>query len=138
MRKVVFIRHGSAENGRDDFNRDLASIGILEARKTAEEIKSKGLIPDLIIHSAALRTTKTANIISEIFNLDQKFIIPYEELYLASSDKILEIIKEQHQDFKIIFLVGHNPGISVLATRMLKDMSISFLPADFVAVDYFR
>ena len=60
MKNIVFIRHGSAEDGRDDFNRDLKPVAFDEINSTANKLLEKRLIPDIIVHSAALRTSKTA------------------------------------------------------------------------------
>lgn len=42
-------------------------------------------------------------------------MLSVEDLYLANPESILSILQTTSDDFQDVILVGHNPGISVLA-----------------------
>src|SRR6185369_5325047 len=73
---IYFVRHGESEANlkgvfagqRDDSL--LTQKGREQARKTAENIKEKGLVFDRIISSPLKRTFETAKIIASIIGFD--------------------------------------------------------------------
>ncbi|MFD2145935.1 SixA phosphatase family protein [Mucilaginibacter antarcticus] len=111
MKKLLLIRHAQAthETGLVDFERPLKPSGLQDAAVMAGRIKEKGLVPQTLISSPALRTISTANVFSQ--HLD---IAPAQEkasIYDASQDQLLDIISMLNDDQDFIGLVGHNPGI---------------------------
>ena len=64
MRRLFLIRHAKAEPsvGRDDYERALTDRGRDDARRVAEVLRARDLLPDVLIHSGALRTKQTAEI----------------------------------------------------------------------------
>ena len=61
-RRLTLIRHANAEQDSDvrDFERPLSRKGQNEALEMARRFQERGLIPDLILASAATRTRETA------------------------------------------------------------------------------
>ncbi|MEP0712905.1 MAG: histidine phosphatase family protein, partial [Algoriphagus sp.] len=63
MKKIILVRHGkSAWNNSEltDHDRPLATRGLNDVPMMALRLKEKGLTPDLIITSSAIRATQTS------------------------------------------------------------------------------
>ncbi len=91
--KLTLLRHAHSKHAGDDKNRVLSPKGIEQAL-TYRKLSSKNKINcNLVIHSSAIRTRETADII--FYGADSK--IPYIEiptLYLPESEKdISEVSK---------------------------------------------
>ncbi|MDA3958506.1 histidine phosphatase family protein [Oceanispirochaeta sp.] len=118
--KLVLIRHGKSDWHTDDidFNRPLNKRGLKDAPLMAEELKRRGIEPDMILTSTAVRALTTARLMVEVF--DQTVVEELPDLYLASAQVILETILTKMDDEMTLFLVGHNPGISLAAEKLIK------------------
>ena len=64
MRRLFLIRHAKAQPaaGQNDYRRALTDRGRADARRMAERLPSAGLLPEVLIHSGALRAKETAEI----------------------------------------------------------------------------
>lgn len=112
MKKLLLIRHAQAthEGGYTDFERPLTPKGIREATTMAGRINAKGITPQLLVSSPALRTMGTADIFTEHLSIHQPHI--NKDIYDASTQTLLEVISRFDDSNEFIALVGHNPGIS--------------------------
>jgi phosphohistidine phosphatase len=112
MKKLLLIRHAKAEKdtGGKDFDRPLKYPGIQDARFMADRIKEKGITPQLIVTSPALRTKTTAEIFADAFKLSD----PTEEksIYEASQQAWLKVVNRLPDQYDFIAIVGHNPGVA--------------------------
>jgi phosphohistidine phosphatase len=130
MKKLLIIRHAKATHkpGFIDFERPLTSSGVADAGIMAERIKHKGLTPDLIIASPALRTKATADIITQHLSISKA---PTNALiYDASEKTLIEVINAFPDQHQFIGLVGHNPGI----TQILYTLTDSYQEMDTCSV----
>jgi phosphohistidine phosphatase len=121
MRKLILIRHASAEPERyplKDFDRQLDTEGNTTAKSLGRFFRDKGLIPEMILHSAARRTTQTAELIANEWNMERHQIRSELPLYNASHQILLERLKNIQDEIQFLALVGHNPGISQIATLL--------------------
>jgi phosphohistidine phosphatase len=117
MKKLYLIRHAKSSWKNleiDDFYRPLNKRGELNAPFMAEKLKERGVIPDLILSSPALRAKKTAKILSKKI-LSKKRVTYIQNIYEAYSSELLEILKTVDDKHTTLFLVGHNPGVNDLA-----------------------
>lgn len=92
----------------DDFDRVLNRRGRDSADALGDWLKARDLVPDRALVSSAKRTAETF----------RRLMLPCPvshlgELYHASPDGMLEVLRTV-QD-RHILLVGHNPGIGLLA-----------------------
>ncbi len=112
MKTLLLIRHAKAEQGSsyDDFHRPLKTRGIDDATNMAGRLKSKGIIPQAMVSSPAMRTLSTAEVFSH--QLSTGGIKTNNAIYEASDATLLNIITELPDEYDFIALVGHNPGIS--------------------------
>jgi len=131
VKKLILIRHADAETGSfstSDFNRKLTDKGKNRAIIQANRIKSMNINPDLIITSNAIRALETTEIISNILSPNcpiQKVPLLYDDF--TSSD-FFNLLSKIDNSIETIALVGHNPNISVMASRIDSNAKINFAP----------
>ena len=119
MRRLFLLRHAKAEHsiGRDDYERALTDRGRDDARRVAEALRANNLLPEILIHSGALRTKQTA----EIFASGWPRRVELQEdlgLYDASDGTLFERARALDDAHASVGLVGHNPGIGNLAIAL--------------------
>lgn len=133
MKKIYLIRHGKAEDGYDktDFERELIAKGEKKTKKIAQFLADQKITVDLMLVSMAQRTRQTAEILAETMSVSKKKIQEEKALYLASTNGILEVIYGVDDQIDHLMVVGHNPGISSLATY-LSNEDIDWLPTSAV------
>lgn len=112
MKKLLLIRHAKAEQGSSfaDFERSLKPRGIDDATMMAGRLKTKGIIPQLVVSSPAQRALSTAEVFSH--QLATGDIQTNKAIYEASDATLFSIITGLPDEYEFIALVGHNPGIS--------------------------
>jgi phosphohistidine phosphatase len=142
MRRLFLIRHAKAEPsvGRDDYERALAGRGRDDARRVAEVLRTRDLLPDILLHSGALRTKQTAEILASEW---PRRVELQEELglYDATQDMLFARARELADAHASVGFVGHNPGIGELAVSLagsgafpdLRRMTVKY-PTGAVAV----
>lgn len=113
-KRFVIIRHAKAafaDLGESDFDRHLSQSGKKDALQMGQLLHSLQLNADAIYHSAAKRTTQTAQqLIKNWTNIPE--LIPIEKLYNAPSKTLEEVIASANDQFDTIYIVAHNPGVS--------------------------
>lgn len=135
MKKLIALRHGNSPFAPDDFNRGLSDYGVSQAKDAAKKIDSENISIDLVLHSAALRTTKTAHVVADELSIKEDIIIPNHELYNATLDEIISVLREQDDSFNTILLVGHNPGLSELCSKLSVNKFFNLETAEFKIID---
>jgi len=120
MKRIYLMRHGKAEDGFDksDFDRNLHPKGQRKTKKIAAFLLAQNIKPQLILSSAANRTMQTSEIIAQALKIPENAIIKTKPLYLASADQILDVIYAVDDHINNIMIVGHNPGISSIASYL--------------------
>ncbi len=120
MKTIFLMRHGKSEDGYDktDFERDLHPKGEKKTLKIARFLLEQHYKPQKIITSAAYRTIQTAKIMSKVLGIPDSDIIETKQLYLASADEMLSYIYGIDDSINSIMMVGHNHGISDLASYL--------------------
>lgn len=117
MKNILLLRHAKSSwknKGLNDIDRPLNKRGLKDAPLMAERFASMNILPDLIISSSSKRTSITVEYFRKVLTHKYEFIIT-EQLYLANSDELLEILSNVDEKFKVVMLVCHNPGITDLA-----------------------
>jgi phosphohistidine phosphatase len=120
-RRLTLLRHGKAEAVDafpEDFERTLTHRGVIEAQEMATRLVHRNLIPDLILVSPAERAWATAEIVATTCELDAKQIQCARELYLATAERAWGLLAHRATSLGHILIVGHNPGLSQIASRL--------------------
>jgi phosphohistidine phosphatase len=123
MKKLILIRHAKSSWNfphLKDFDRPLNSRGKKDAPLMGRRLKKKKEHPDLIISSPAKRAIKTAKIIAKQLDYPKKKIVVKENIYEASTDDLLEVIRNIDDKFTNVYLFGHNPGFNNLSYYLTK------------------
>lgn len=120
-RKLLLARHGKAlEHSGDfrDWERPLTEEGVNNTRKTADELRKQLLSPDLIISSQAIRAISTALILAECLNYPFEKVRIDNHIYAHSATDMLKTIHRLDDTCRTVMVVGHNPGMSELASSL--------------------
>lgn len=141
MKKIIFVRHGRAEEpapSMTDFERSLTPKGKAISRQMAKIVREKEDDPGLFISSPAFRAIETALIFADEFGEDPGKIIIRSNLYfkinLTSFALMLEEIGE---DTDKIILFGHNPAFTEIPDR-LSHSGCDFMPKSGVVCLSFK
>jgi phosphohistidine phosphatase len=130
MLRLVLLRHGKSswDDARlDDFERPLAPRGLRNVPEMGRRLAQRGLPIDLVISSTAVRALATARGVAREIGYREDRIQQAPELYLASPDEILGVIRAAPAGIGTVMVVGHNPGFTELANR-LDDIRIDNMP----------
>jgi phosphohistidine phosphatase len=120
IRRLTLLRHGKAEAADaypEDYERPLTHRGIIEAQEMGSRLVKRDLVPDLILVSPAERAWATAEIIATACELDAKQMQCARELYLATPERTWQLLAQRAASLNHIMICGHNPGLSLIASR---------------------
>lgn len=134
MKTLLLVRHAKSSwehPGVDDHDRPLNDRGLRDAPKMGRRLAERGVAPDVILSSTAVRARTTAELIAEELGFDAARIITDERLYAASADEVLQVIGEVDGDVSCAMVVGHNPETVSLARRLSDE--IHEMPTSAVA-----
>lgn len=121
MKTLCLIRHAktSWENPTGaDFDRPLDERGLLDANALSEFLQNKGLVPELILASPAVRTRHTAEIIANNLTINREKIQFHKQIYGAGVEDLLGVLMELPNEINTVFLVAHNPAVTMLASYL--------------------
>ncbi len=124
MKKIVFVRHGRAEDqaaGISDFERSLTVKGKIISRQMARRFKELENDPGILITSPAFRALETAYIFAGEFGIKPESVMIASDLYFKASLKIMfEIIAKIDEKTDTITLFGHNPAFTEMPDRLCR------------------
>jgi phosphohistidine phosphatase len=125
MKKIIFVRHGRAEDDSPDipdFERSLISKGKNITKLMAGKLKEKVKDIGVIIASPAFRAIETALIFAGEYGVDAEKIVINSDLYFRLDEKsFFVILKSIDEDVNTISLFGHNPSFTELAGYFCKE-----------------
>lgn len=123
MKILTLLRH--AKSGWNDpvardFDRPLNRRGRKAAQTIGQEMRARHLSFDRVVASPAVRVVET---ISDVVDGYGRPIRPdYDErLYLAPVTTLLDVIRETNDEVERLLIVGHNPGLELLAMFLTRD-----------------
>lgn len=130
IKRLTLIRHATADqdSGKRDFERPLSRKGLSEAQEMARRFQERGLTPDLILVSAAVRTRETADTFAKVLGVAARLLQPDDSLYLADGEHILSTIRAVGPRVAHLMVIGHNPGISAAAISLAPEAVSNDLP----------
>ena len=116
MKRLLIMRHAKSswkDSNIADHKRPLKKRGKNDAKRMGKLLKSKKIIPDLIICSTAKRAQQTADHLIESMKYKNEIVFT-DALYMAEPKDILTAIADHAQDQKTVLIIGHNPGSEAL------------------------
>jgi phosphohistidine phosphatase len=128
MHRLILMRHAEADRlapGSDggDHDRPLTSSGQADARRMSQALLERGLRPDLALVSSAERTRQTWSEMEEAFGDVEVRLAP--QLYEASPDILRAAVEGAEEEAGCLLLLGHNPGVQLLAAALLTEAAAS-------------
>ena len=136
MKRLMLLRHAKSawnQPNLPDAERPLAKRGIKAAPLIGRYIMAEGLIPDLVLCSAAIPATQPWELVSAAWP-HQPRRQQLASLYMATPRDMLSTVREYGGDSDCILIVGHNPGIGDLAAWLVNqgdDAEISKMRGKF-------
>ncbi len=118
MRKLTLIRHGKSswdDPSLSDWERPLKIRGKKDALLIGNKLKEKKIIPDKIISSSAKRAYDSAKQIAECLKYPERKITITDDIYLAGTLQLVQLIQNLKDKWKHVFLFGHNPYFTELS-----------------------
>lgn len=120
---LLVMRHAKSSwsnGGLSDFDRPLNKRGLRVAPQMAEFIQKQGLIPDLIVSSAASRAKETAELFVEnCHDLSAAQLSITHQFYHAPAKAYFDYLRNfSDESVQKLMFVGHNPGMEELVQTL--------------------
>ncbi|MGV3017181.1 SixA phosphatase family protein [Rothia sp. 88186D007BW] len=119
-RTLIIMRHAEADWGLDDFNRPLTRRGSEQARRAGQWLKQEGLVPEMLVSSAALRTRQTTTWVSDALGEKAPTASLDERLYNAPASALLTAINRTPSGVQSLMLIAHLPGVQDAALQLAR------------------
>lgn len=130
MIRMILMRHAKSswEDDVADFDRPLNGRGLRDAPRIAAELSDRGWYPDVVVHSAALRTTQTWEMMASHFP-EVRQVVSAKSLYHGSPSDIRQVAEALPADCGTCLIIGHNPGWE-LAVHQLSSQNVRMTTAN--------
>jgi phosphohistidine phosphatase len=121
------VRHAQAVNGlqQSDAERSLTPTGEQQAIQLGKFLKSKSILPKIIISSPAIRAHATAVQIATQLGIDPITIQLKKSIYSDSKIEILKLITDIDFRANEVLVVGHFPTIVELYNYLTSTEAIA-------------
>lgn len=120
MDRLILMRHAKAERrstSGEDFDRALTESGRRDAAIMGRVLAREGLVPDIVLVSAAQRTQDTWEVVSAAFPKARAEV--RRDLYNAPAQALLEVAEDAGGG--TVMVIAHNPGVHELTLDLLID-----------------
>jgi len=125
MKQLTIVRHAKSSwnlSELEDFYRPLNARGVKNAFAMGDELVDRGIFPDLILTSPAVRAINTAIIVAKKLDFPQQRIRSNDRIYEASTEQLLQILANLEESVGHAMLFGHNPSLTSLINRLQPEM----------------
>ncbi len=130
MKTLYLARHAKSSWKHpelSDIERPLNKRGKRDAPIIGNLLKEKGVNPDILISSPAVRARKTAVAIAGIIDYPKSKILIDVNIYESSSSELRNIIQGFDDKYNSVMMFGHNPGLTRV-NNYLTDSYIDNIP----------
>ncbi len=113
MKTLYLLRHAKSswdDVRLSDFERPLNERGLQSAPFMGELMRVRGLEPEVIVSSPAMRARQTAGLVADAAKLRGEILFD-ERIYEASPQRLLDTVSGIDDRYESAMIVGHNPGI---------------------------
>lgn len=113
MKRLILLRHAKAapKGAGEDFDRVLALRGREQMGAVARHLAKAGLKPDLALVSPSARTRETWS----LAGMPDVPVRHDQRIYEASTEMLLDVVRETEARVSSLLVVGHNPAFQELA-----------------------
>ncbi len=123
MLTLTLLRHAKSDwddESLDDFDRPLAPRGKKAAPVIGQALKQLGSAVELVLCSPALRARQTLDLVLKELNPGTPDVVYVDGLYHGLPDHLLEQVIKHADTAGHVLLVGHNPGLEILAAHLAR------------------
>ncbi len=120
-RELLILRHGKSAwdtAAATDFDRPLARRGHRDAPRMGRWLRRRGLVPDRVLSSPALRACQTAELVLEALALPDVRLAFDRRIYEADGAALIAVLASWLPAVHRLLLVGHNSGLDELLVRL--------------------
>ena len=125
----ILVRHAKSDWNDPtlgDKDRPLNARGRKAAKLLGEKFLELDYVPDRVLCSSAERTQQTLKGLMQSWAQYSEQALPevlyFDELYLAAPEAIRRIYEEHSGSRASVLMIGHNPGMELLASELLGEM----------------
>jgi phosphohistidine phosphatase len=121
MKTLILLRHAKSswkDPYLSDHDRPLNARGKRDAPAMAELLADRLPKPDYVLCSTSRRTRDTADYFIKILGIGADQVEYDRELYHADGFTLLHAISQCDNSVDTLLVIGHNPGITVLANLL--------------------
>ena len=123
MKRLTILRHAKSswdDPAVEDFNRPLNERGWNAARRMGREMKQRGMRFDIVLASTAARVRETIDGVEEKYDFGAP--IQFEpQIYAATEQRLLQLVRAVPKTVRSALVVGHNPGLEQLIIGLTID-----------------
>ena len=125
LRRLVLLRHAKAESGgrESDELRPLALAGRRQSVRIGAALASRGLVPDLVLCSSAVRARQTWELVRGGLGGVDPGLQVVRALYEAGPADVVEQVRSVDPKVRTVLVVGHEPTISSTAAALAAEDS---------------
>lgn len=120
MKTLYLVRHAKSswdDPSLHDSDRPLNKRGKRDAPFMAKLFADRGLRPDALVSSPAVRAFTTARHFAKALGLQKEDIVQKNGIYEATSGELLRIVQELRDEWDTVLLFGHNPTFTLFANQ---------------------
>jgi phosphohistidine phosphatase len=113
VKRLLILRHAKsswADSSQDDWQRPLNARGLRDAPRVGQWLRERGVMPDIIITSDAVRARTTAQAVATAAGYPRD-IVTDPSLYHAKPGDLLDALNGVRDGAGTVLIVGHNPGL---------------------------
>ncbi|HWP01369.1 MAG TPA: histidine phosphatase family protein [Methylococcus sp.] len=138
MKQLFLIRHAKSSwnDPMADRDRPLTGRGKRDASFMGSLLRFRGFEPDRILSSPARRARKTARRIAREVGYPKDAIEVRDELYLSGPGAVIAVIQALEEGANRVYLVGHNPDLSQVASRLTGEDQGEMPTCGIVAIEF--
>jgi phosphohistidine phosphatase len=126
MKSVLVLRHAKSSWKHPELaghDRPLNKRGKRDAPLMGRLLKKKGLVPDIIISSTAIRARATAEAVAKASSYKGEIVLN-KSLYAAGPDAYLNVMHHLSNEYVRALIIGHNPGLEELVEMLTGEIHL--------------
>lgn len=139
MKSIIFFRHGKSDwnavSGRDH-DRPINTRGKRDSARMGQLLADAGYVPDRIVTSSAVRARETLKRAVDGGEWGDVSTLVTDDLYEASPERVLTVIRTQENQWSRLLLVGHEPTWSQMISRCIGGGAVKVSTATMARIDF--
>lgn len=139
MKTVIFFRHGKSDwdaKFGTDHERPINKRGRETSQRMGRFLADAEQLPDRIITSSAVRARETLERAAKGGEWGEISTLVTPDLYEASPNDVLDVIRNEDDDSTRLLLIGHEPTWSEVIGRLIGGGRIKMSTATMARVDF--